>query len=384
MNRADILRKCVERGVAVEADISAVSRLFYVHLLSALQRGQNVEVPRYGTFGTRIAGVKKIRKIPYFEAAPELTEKANQRFRDLKYLLIGTYQQMPAFGEAEFTGKVPPYDPLVESIGKERILDTRNEVTPQEYEQLASETVRPQQKQEDMAMPRLNLRDEGMEGEPVVQESARETGAPPTLREVGGGGGGLSPLVMALVALVVLGAGVFALNYFKVIHLWGKKAPTVTEAITEPVIPAPETTTPAVTTDQGGVPSTTPEQATVPAPTVTEPAPAVSEPAPTVTEPAPTPQKHISPAQSISLPPSGSGEFTIQVSAWASKAKAEKEVGRLSSSGYTAFVEDGVVGGATWHRVRVGRYATQKEAQEAIAKLQPVTESDLWVARIGH
>jgi cell division protein FtsN len=47
-------------------------------------------------------------------------------------------------------------------------------------------------------------------------------------------------------------------------------------------------------------------------------------------------------------------------------------------------VEDGVVGGETWHRVRVGRYSTQKEAQEAVAKLQPVTESDLWVARIGH
>ncbi len=384
MNRADILRKCVERGVAAEADISAVSRLFYVHLLSALQRGQNVEVPRYGTFGTRIAGVKKIRKIPYFEAAPELTEKANQRFRDMKYLLIGTYQQIPAFGETEFTGKVPPYDPLVDTIGKERILDTRNEVTPQEYEQLASESIRPQQKREDMAMPRLNLRDEGMEGEPIVQESAKETSAPPTLREVGGGGGGLSPLVMALLALLVLGAGVFALNYFKVIHLWGKKAATVTEAITEPAIPAPETTTPAVTTDQGAAPSTTPDQGTTTAPAATEPAPAVSEPAPAAATPTPTPEKRVKPAPSVSLPPSGAGEFTVQVSAWASRSKAEKEVGRLSNSGFTAFVEDGVVGGETWHRVRVGRYATQKEAQEAVAKLQPVTESDLWVARIGH
>lgn len=240
-------------------------------------------------------------------------------------------------------------------------------------------------------MPRLNLRDEGVEGEPVVQESAKETSAPPTLREVGGGGGGLSPLVMALVAILVLGAGVFALNYFKVIHLWGKKAATVTEAITEPVIPAPETTTPAVTTDQGVAPSTTPDQTTTPAPAATEPAPTVSEPAPAATTPAPaattptpTPEKHVKPAPSVSLPPSGTGEFTIQVSSWASRAKAQKEVGRLSNSGYTAFVEDGVVEGTTWHRVRVGRYATQREAQEAVAKLQPVTESDLWVARIGH
>ncbi len=384
MNRADILRKCVERGVAAETDISAVSRLFYVHLLSALQRGQNVEVPRFGTFGTRIAGVKKIRKIPYFEPAPELTEKANQRFRDLKYLLIGTYQQIPAFGEAEFTGKVPPYDPLVDTIGKDRILDTRNEVTPQEYEQLASETERPQQTQEDMAMPRLNLRDEGVEGEPVVQESGKETSAPPTLREVGGGGGGLSPLVIALLALVVLGAGVFALNYFKVIHLWGKKAATVTESIAEPTIPAPETTAPAGTTDQGGTPSTTPGQATTSAPAVSEPAPAVSEPVPAVSEPALTPERRVRPAPSASLPPSGTGEFTVQVSSWASKGKAEKEVGRLSNSGFSAFVEDGVVGGETWHRVRVGRYATQKEAQEAVAKLQPVTETDLWVTRVGR
>jgi cell division protein FtsN len=377
--------------VAAETDIGAVSRLFYVHLLSALQRGQNVEVPRFGTFGTRIAGVKKIRKIPYFESAPELTGKANQRFRDLKYLLIGTYQQIPAFGEAEFTGKVPPYDPLVDTIGKERILDTRNEVTPQEYEQLASETERPQQKQEGMAMPRLNLRDEGMEGEPVVQESGKETGAPPTLREVGGGGGGLSPLVMALLALIVLGAGVFALNYFKVIHLWGKRAAQVTEAISEPAIPAPETTVPGTTTEPGGTPSTTAGQAATPSPATTEPSPAVTEPAaatptPAATTPTPAapPEKHVRPAPSVSAPPSGTGGFTVQVSSWASRAKAEKEVGRLSSSGFEAFVEDGVVGGETWHRVRVGRYSTQKEAQEAVAKLQPVTESDLWVARIGH
>jgi len=386
VNRADILRRCVERGVAAETDIGAVSRLFYVHLLSALQRGQNVEVPRFGTFGTRIAGVKKIRKIPYFEAAPELTEKANQRFRDLKYLLIGTYQQIPAFGETEFAGKVPPYDPLVEVMGKDKILDTRKEVTPQEYELLASETERSQPSQEDMAMPRLNLKDEGIDTESVVQESGKEPGAPPTLREVGGGGGGLSPFVIALLAIIVLGAGVFALNYFKVIHLWGKKAATVTEAIPDVGVPEVETPAPAGSTDQGGEPSTatTPDQGMTPAPAVAEPAPAAAEPAPAVTTPTPATSTPVTPTPAASLTPSGTGEFTIQVSSWASRAKAEQEVSRLASSGFSAFVEDGVVSGETWHRVRVGRYSTQREALEAVSKLEPVTESDLWVARVGR
>lgn len=352
MNRADILKKCVERGVAAEAEIASVSRLFYVHLLSALQRGQNVEVPRFGTFGTRVAGVKKIRKIPYFEPAPELAERANQRFKDLKFLLIGTYEQVPAFGEAEFKGKVPPYDALVEGAGKDKILDTRTEVTPPEYDRLTREHELPQQREEEPVMPRLNLRDESLEEESGVPES--ETPVPPTLREVDGGGR-MSPILLVILLILVVGLGVFALNHFGVIHLWGKKAPAVAEStIPEPAIPEPQ-----------------PEQAPAePTPEVAPP-PEAAKPAPEV-KPAPAP------------PPTGTGAYTVQVSSWASQAKADAEAARLAAAGFSAFVEEGVVGGQTWHRVRIGRYASEKEAAEAVRTMQPGMESDLWVARVGR
>jgi cell division protein FtsN len=169
-------------------------------------------------------------------------------------------------------------------------------------------------------------------------------------------------LLIALIVLV-LGLGVFALNYFNVIHLWGKKPAVMTEAaIPEPTIPEPEVTPPDQQQPQQE-PVTSPEVA--PPPT-TAPAPKASAP------------------PKVSLPPSGSGEYTVQVSSWASSQKAEVEAARLTSAGYTAFVEDGVVAGRTWYRVRVGRYGTEREAAEAVRALQPGMESDIWVARVGR
>jgi cell division septation protein DedD len=362
VNRADILRKCVERGVAGETEISSVSRLFYVHLLSALQRGQNVEVPRFGTFSTRVAGVKKIRKIPYFEPAAEMAEKANERFRELKYLLVGTYEQIPAFGEAEFHGKVPPYDTVVETAGKDRIVDTRGEITPPEYERIASDLEHPSQLQEEPVMPRLNLRDESLEEE----SGAPESGAPmpPTLRDVGGEGGGkMSPVLLVVLVILVLGLGIFALNYFNVIHLWGKKPAAVAEStIPEPSIPEPEVTPP--TGGEGEQPAAAVPEVTAPKP---EPAAPAKKPQPVRV-----------------APPSGTGDYTVQVSSWAKRSTADNEVGRLSAAGFSAFVEEGMVAGQTWYRVRVGRYASEKEAAQAVKSMQPGMETDLWVARVGR
>jgi hypothetical protein len=219
-------------------------------------------------------------------------------------------------------------------------------------------------------MPRLNLKDESVEGD-SFQES-ESTSAPPTLREVGGGGGGggLSPVVLIVLIIAVLGLGVFALNHFGVIHLWGKKPVQVTEAFPEPSLPEPSQPEAGA---QGG-------QAEAPA--VGEPAPAQAEPTPQVTPPA---QRTASaPAAHAAAPPSGSGSFTIQVSSWASKAKAEAEAGRLGAAGLSAYVEEGMVGGTTWYRVRIGRYGSEREAKEAIAKMQPGMETDLWVAHVGR
>lgn len=372
MNRADVLKRVADRGVAGEAEIGAVSRLLYVHLLSSLQRGQTVEIPGFGTFGTRVAGVKKIRKIPYFQPSTELARRANARFRDLKPLVTGSYQQVAAPGDLEYRGALPDAEQRGEEGGKDRLLDLGSEVSAEEFEQHFERPQRPQPKQEDGVMPRLNLKDESAEGDSF--QDSESTSAPPTLREVGsgGGGGGLSPLILIFLIIAVLGLGVFALNHFGVIHLWGKKAVQVTEAFPEPVLTEPSLQEPTGQTPQGGAPAPTTEAAAAPA---VEQTPQITPPS---REPAPRSTVTTAP------PPSGSGNFTIQVSSWASKAKAEAEAGRLSAAGHNAYVEEGMVGGTTWYRVRVGRYASEREAKEAIEKMQAGMETDLWVARVGR
>jgi cell division septation protein DedD len=373
VNRADILKRVIERGVAGEADVGAVSHLLYVQVLSSLQRGLTVEIPRFGTFGTRVAGVKRIRKIPYFQPSPELAERANARFRDLRPLVVGSYEQVREGGGVEFQGGLRTADLDGEGIDNKRLVDPGSEVSVDEFGHLTEDTQRPQPIQEDGVMPRLNLKDESAEGE-SFQES-ESTSAPPTLREVGGGGGGggLSPVVLIILIIAVLGLGVFALNHFGVVHLWGKKPAQVTEAFPEPTLPEPAMPEAGAQGQPGEAQA--PPSETVPAPSAAETTPKVTPPAHKPTQAAPAP---------AITPPSGSGDFTIQVSSWASKAKAEAEAGRLGSAGLSAYVEEGVVGGTTWYRVRVGRYPTEREAKEAITKMQPGMETDLWVTRVGH
>ncbi len=215
-------------------------------------------------------------------------------------------------------------------------------------------------------MPRLNLKDEGMEEEPLPLDSDRPISPPPTLRDVGGssGGGGGSKILLVVAILIVLGAAVFALNYFKVIHLWGKKVPKTAEIMPEPSMPENQT-------DQGVVPES--GQTTEPA--ASEPTTIAPEPTPEPTSPVTKP--------GISVPTSGSGNYTVQVSSWNSKAKADEEAARLNGSGLSAFVESSDVGGETWYRVRVGHSATIKEAREAAAQLSKMVEDGAWVTRVG-
>jgi cell division protein FtsN/nucleoid DNA-binding protein len=350
MNRDDLLKKCVDRGVADETSVGAVSHLFYVYLLSALQKGQRVEVPSFGTFGTRVVGVKRARKMPYFEVEQELADIVNERYRHLKYLIVGKYELIPTLIEEEYKGREAPYDVSAEQVGKEKVLDTYREISAEEYERhLAAEKV-PTPSKEKKLMPKLNLKGEEMEGVPEPTEP--EQMAPPTLRQLPGGKGP-SPLLQVVLAVVVLGALTFALNYFGVIHLWGKKAPQVVEALPEPAVKPPV------------------EEKKVEVPAAPTPTPA---PVPT-----PTPVQKPKPA----TPPAGTGNYTVQVSSWMSKAKANAEAERLTQGGFSAFVQDAVVGGERRYRVRIGRYSTQKEAAAAAQHLQEMLEDGFWVAKVG-
>jgi septal ring-binding cell division protein DamX len=348
MNREDLLKKCVDRGVADETSVGTVSHLFYVYLLSALQKGQRVEIPNFGTFGTRVVGVKRARRMPYFEVEKELADKVNERYRDLKYLVLGKYELISALGEEEYTGKEFPHDTIVDQLGKEILVDTHRDVTIEEYERSLAVAKGTKPFKEKRLMPKLNLKDEGMEPETIPGEG-EPTVPPPTLRDTTTRGGGPSPLLQVLIAVLVLGALTFALNYFGVIHLWGGKPSTVIEAL-----PEPEVTPPVVDTSTMVAETPTP----TPTPPRTKPKTAV-------------------PASSAG------GRFTIQVSSWVTPSKANQEAQRLTAAGYDAFVEDAMVSGETWHRVRVGRYATEKEAATAASQLQQMLENGIWVARVG-
>ncbi len=104
-------------------------------------------------------------------------------------------------------------------------------------------------------------------------------------------------------------------------------------------------------------------------------------------EPATTPQR---PAQEPApLPPplprvvrepvtSPYGFYTIQLSSWRTRSKAESQAGRYREMGLEAYVQEAEIPGmGTWYRVRVGNYPSLSEAQEAAAALIGVEER--WV-----
>jgi cell division septation protein DedD len=384
MNRDDLLQKCIDRGVADEASVSSVSHLFYVYLLSALQRGQRVEIPNFGTFGTRVVGVKRARRMPFFEVEQELAQKVNERYRQLKFLVVGRYEYVPASGEEEYKGKEVPHDGRFEDVGKEVLLDMHKEVPIEEYE-LGDQAkhVTPPAKEKKL-MPKLNLKDEEMGAEGQPQDLGEATNLPPTLHETPTERG-LSPLLQVALAVIFLGLVTFALNYFGVVHLWGKKTPAVVEALPPPEeTPAPGQGGTAETPGAEAGKATTPEQTVTPTPVPS------SKTTPLPGSPAGVAATQIGKGKSMpgagerktaALPPSTGGNFTVQISSWASTAKANAEAARLTSAGYTSFVEDAVVGDRTWHRVRIGKYATAKEAEAAAAELRKVMEDGFWVAK---
>ena len=222
-------------------------------------------------------------------------------------------------------------------------------------------------------MPRLNLKDDSLESEPEPLDSDTNAPAPPTLRDVDDGGrGGISPLLWIVLGIIVVAGVVFALNQLKIIHLWGPKPVAVSEGLLEPDLPPPgESATDAATQPEGGeqIAPSTPLPEAAQEPRITPPA----------TE---TPEQARAPkTTSASLPPTGTGNFTVQVSSWETQAKANEEAARMTAAGYPAYVVEGNVEGDTWYRVRIGRYATMADAQAALRQVSQVAETEPWIAQ---
>ncbi len=214
-------------------------------------------------------------------------------------------------------------------------------------------------------MPNVNLiEEEGGEGtmQPVAAPARR-----------GGGGGGGSKILIFFLVIVVLGGGVFALNKFGIVKLWGKKAkPVITQIPEETIEPQyTEMDTSAMMDDTAGVSFVETPPLTPPPPTsalVTGQGKALTPS---------TPSK-----------PSGAGltgmkgNYTIQVSAWRDKSTADKYVQRLESAGYPAFVEQRKVKDGNWYTVRIGRYASMKEARKAVDTFAYELKTNYWIDKV--
>lgn len=73
---------------------------------------------------------------------------------------------------------------------------------------------------------------------------------------------------------------------------------------------------------------------------------------------------------------SSSSGYSVQVAAYGRKSEAEKLVSTLTKRGYQARVD----GSVAPFRVRIGRYATSREAEIALAKIR-ANYKDAFVAR---
>lgn len=98
---------------------------------------------------------------------------------------------------------------------------------------------------------------------------------------------------------------------------------------------------------------------------------------PDLLEPAPVTQ----PAPQVVL--SADGKYTVQVSSWQTRRRAERDAQRFSAKGFNAYIQSADLPelGGTWYRVRVGSYATRNEARALAEQLAVLLESGYWLDR---
>ncbi len=186
--------------------------------------------------------------------------------------------------------------------------------------------------------------------------------------------GGISPGVVIVAMIIMVGVGAFLLNTFGIVHLWGEKVPP--EARQELQLPVPAQEPAVVETQAGGPPEVTEPPEITELPEVTKP-PEITELS-EVTEPA---QVEEPPARRPRSP-TGAGDYAFQVSSWRTMGKAQEEASRLKSAGFDSFVDQATTDGATSYRVLIGTYGTASEAKQAAEEFAPNWEGGYYVIKI--
>ena len=230
-------------------------------------------------------------------------------------------------------------------------------------------------------MPDLNLQEEGslesLENSGELGDVLATTEEAPAKK-----GGGMGMILVIILVLAVVGGGAFVLNKLGVVHLWGKKpAPAVVQLPEQQ--PAEQTTAQAMEANQTQMIETPPvdEKAKAPASTVAKKG-AEKTAAKPASKAAPKPAVKEMPPPATANVGDMKGEYTVQVSAWRDKGIAEEMVKRLGEAGYPAFVEDRAYKGGTWYTVRVGHYASRKDAESAIQNFGEELKTNYWIDKV--
>ncbi len=161
----------------------------------------------------------------------------------------------------------------------------------------------------------------------------------------------------------------------------GTLPPRAAAPSTIPPAPVPSTTLPPRPTTTLAPRAATPPPTTPPRAVVTTPAP-TTPPRPVTVPSAPTESPTRSErATRVEPPPaSGRGNWTVQAAPTRSREEADALLRRLRGRGYDASIVEVPRDGATWYRIRVGRYPTAGQATDVMQRLRDQEGVHVFVA----
>jgi cell division septation protein DedD len=214
-------------------------------------------------------------------------------------------------------------------------------------------------------------------------------------------GGAMKTILVLLFVVVILGGAAFFLNKAGIIKLWGKKP--VQQAVVQQiefadsseVLAQADTAGMVQFSGKGGAktqqaPAKAKQEKQQPASkkNASVPPPAKLAMAAPSKQSAPASEKQKAPApkqQPAANAALGTGPYSIQLSSWASREKAEMEVEALKQKGHPAFMQEGFVSGLGHrHRVNVGRFSSEAAAQEFAKKLVGQVSGGYLIVQIGN
>jgi cell division protein FtsN len=147
------------------------------------------------------------------------------------------------------------------------------------------------------------------------------------------------------------------------------KSTTATSQSPKPAIPAPVKEAEAVDTVSATVRPPTPPPKTVTTTTVPRPKPPTeaNDSKPSIVDPSKAPKAVAEkPAAKPNTSASRASGYSVQVAAYTHKAEADRLASSLNKRGYSARVD----GSVAPFRVRIGRYPTERDAEDALKKLK--------------